>query len=206
MDPKSLIETFGTIGLFVIVFAESGLLAGFFLPGDSLLLTAGLLCAKDVLSLPVVVTGCVVAAIAGDQVGYALGRRYGPAVFHRSESRFFHYRHVERARAYFELHGAKTIVLARFLPVIRTFAPVLAGVGQMEYRRFVVFNALGGVLWGAGLTLLGFTLGEAIPEVERWLPLLILVTGAALFIPVVREAWKLRRLDPAEAEPREGSE
>ena len=150
MDPKSLIEAFGTIGLFVIVFAESGLLAGFFLPGDSLLFTAGLLASQGHLNFPIIVTGCFVAAVAGDQVGYVIGRKYGPAVFKRPDSRFFHQKNVDRAAPYFEEHGSKTIVLARFVPIVRTFTPVVAGVGQMDYRKFVTFNVLGGFLWAVG--------------------------------------------------------
>jgi len=193
MNPQSLIEAFGTLGLFLIVFAESGLLVGFFLPGDSLLFTAGLLAYKGVLSLPVIMVAAVVAAIAGDQVGYIIGRKAGPALFKRPDSRLFHQKNVERAQAYFEKNGPKTIVLARFLPVIRTFTPVVAGVGRMEYRRFVTFNVIGGVLWGAGVTVLGYTLGRTIPDVDRWLLPIILVIGAISFVPVALELLKLRR-------------
>jgi len=193
MNPQSLIEAFGTLGLFLIVFAESGLLVGFFLPGDSLLFTAGLLAYKGVLSLPVIMVAAVVAAIAGDQVGYVIGRKAGPALFKRPDSRLFQQKNVERAHAYFEKNGPKTIVLARFLPVIRTFTPVVAGVGRMEYRRFVTFNVIGGVLWGAGVTMLGYTLGRTIPDVDRWLLPIILVIGAVSFVPVALELLKLRR-------------
>src|SRR5919199_3632788 len=131
MDPKSLIETFGTIGLFVIVFAESGLLVGFFLPGDSLLVTAGLLASQGVLNFPLILVGCFVAAVAGDQVGYAFGARVGPALYRRPNSRFFRRSHLDRAHQYFKEQGPKTVVLARFVPIVRTFTPVLAGVGRM---------------------------------------------------------------------------
>ncbi len=193
MDPKHLIEAFGTIGLFVIVFAESGILAGFFLPGDSLLFTAGLLASQGVLNLPLITVGCFIAAVAGDQVGYVIGRRYGPALFRKPESRFFHKRNVERAQAYFAEHGARTIVLARFVPIVRTFAPVVAGVGRMEYRTFVTYNVVGGFLWAVGVTVLGYVLGESIPDIDRYLLPAILVIVAVSFVPVLREVLKVRR-------------
>jgi len=193
VDPKSLIEAFGTLGLFAIVFAESGLLIGFFLPGDSLLFTAGLLASKGLLNFPVILVGCFVAAVAGDQVGFLIGRKYGPAIFKRPDSRLFHQKNVERARVYFEKNGPRTIILARFLPVIRTFAPVVAGVGQMNYRKFVTYNVVGGVLWGAGVTAAGYVLGEAVPDIDRWLIPIILVIGAVSFIPVALELLKMRR-------------
>ncbi|HEX7277064.1 MAG TPA: VTT domain-containing protein [Acidimicrobiales bacterium] len=193
MDPKSLIEAFGTIGLFAIVFAESGLLAGFFLPGDSLLFTAGLLASEGLLNFPVIVTGCFIAAVTGDQVGYVIGRKYGPAVFKRPDSRFFHQKNVDRAQAYFAAHGGRTVVLARFIPVIRTFTPVVAGVGHMDYRRFVTFNVIGGFLWAVGLTTLGYALGDAIPDIDRWLLPIVLLIGAVSFVPVILELLRMRR-------------
>jgi membrane-associated protein len=193
MDPKHLIEAFGTIGLFVIVFAESGILAGFFLPGDSLLFTAGLLASQGVLNLPLITTGCFVAAVAGDQVGYLIGRRCGPALFRRPDSRFFHKKNVERAQAYFAQHGPRTVVLARFVPVVRTFTPVVAGVGGMEYRTFVTYNVVGGFLWGVGVTVLGYVLGESIPDIDRYLLPVIALIVAVSFVPVLREVLKMRR-------------
>jgi len=193
MNPESLIEAFGTIGLFAIVFAESGLLVGFFLPGDSLLFTAGLLASKGTLNLPLIMVGCAVAAIAGDQVGYMIGRRAGPALFKRPDSRFFHKKNAERAREYFEKNGPKTIILARFIPVIRTFAPVVAGVGQMDYKKFVTFNVVGGILWGCGVTVAGYVLGEAIPDIDKWLLPIIGVIVAVSFVPVILEVLKMRR-------------
>jgi len=192
MNPQSLIEAFGTLGLFVIVFAESGLLVGFFLPGDSLLFTAGLLAYKGVLNLPLVVVVAVVAAVIGDQVGYFIGRKIGPALFKRPDSRLFHQKNVQRTHDYFEKNGPKTVILARFLPVIRTFTPVVAGVGQMEYRRFVTFNVVGGVAWGAGVTLAGYTLGRTVPNIDRWLLPIIVAIAAVSFIPVVLELLRLR--------------
>lgn len=199
MNPQSLIEAFGTLGLFVIVFAESGLLVGFFLPGDSLLFTAGLLAYKGVLNLPLVVVVAVVAAVIGDQVGYFIGRKIGPALFKRPDSRLFHQKNVQRTHDYFEKNGPKTVILARFLPVIRTFTPVVAGVGQMEYRRFVTFNVVGGVAWGAGVTLAGYTLGRTVPNIDRWLLPIIVAIAAVSFIPVILELLRLRRGDRADA-------
>ena len=193
LDPKSLIETFGTIGLFAIVFAESGLLVGFFLPGDSLLFTAGLLASQGVLNLPVILVGCFVAAVAGDQVGYLFGGRVGPALFKRPDSRFFRQSHVEKARMYFDKAGPKTIVLARFIPIVRTFAPIIAGVAQMPYRTFVTFNVLGGFLWAIGVTVLGYVLGETIPDIDKYLLPTVAVILALSFIPIFREFRKMRR-------------
>ncbi len=193
LDPEKLISTFGTIGLLIIVFAESGLLIGFFLPGDSLLFTAGLLASQDKLNFPVIVVGCVIAAIAGDQTGYLFGNRVGPALFRRPDSRLFKQANVERARAYFEAHGAKTIVLARFVPIVRTFAPILAGVGRMPYRTFVTFNVAGGVLWAAGITTIGYVLGNSIPSIDRYLLPVIGLIILLSFVPVLFELRKARR-------------
>ena len=193
MHPEHLIEAFGTLGIFAIVFAESGLLFGFFLPGDSLLFTAGLLASRGLLNFPLIAVGCAVFAIAGDQVGYVIGRKAGPALFRRPDSRFFHQRNVDRARAYFAKNGPRTIILARFIPVIRTFAPVVAGVGQMDYRKFVTYNVVGGILWGSGVTTAGYLLGESIPDIDRWLLPIIGVIVMVSFIPVGLELLRMWR-------------
>jgi membrane-associated protein len=193
MHPESLIETFGTLGIFAIVFAESGLLFGFFLPGDSLLFTAGLLASRGFSNIALLMVGCSIFAIFGDQVGYVIGRKAGPALFRRPESRFFHKKNVDRAKAYFDEHGSKTIILARFIPVVRTFAPMVAGVAEMDYRRFVTFNVIGGVLWGAGVTLAGYLLGNSIDDIDRWLYPIIGLIVAVSFVPVFREVWKARK-------------
>jgi membrane-associated protein len=191
LDPEKLLDTFGTIGLFLIIFAESGLLIGFFLPGDSLLFTAGLLSSQDKLvSLPILLVGCFLAAVIGDQVGYAFGRKVGPALFRRPDSRLFKQEYVEKAQNYFDEHGTKTIVLARFVPVVRTFAPIVAGVGKMEYRTFVSYNVVGGFLWAVGVTSLGYILGESIPSIDKYLLPVIAVIVLGSIAPV---AWEIRK-------------
>jgi membrane-associated protein len=190
---EHLIETVGTIGLFAIVFAESGLLIGFFLPGDSLLFTAGLLASQGKLNLPVILVGCFVAAVAGDQVGYAFGNRVGPALFRRPESRFFKHENIEKAQAYFDKYGVKTIVLARFIPVVRTFAPIVAGVGRMNYSTFVRFNIIGGFIWAVGVTMVGYVLGDTIPDIDKYLLPVIAVIILLSVLPVALEMRKARK-------------
>ena len=193
-DLESTLQTIGLIGLFAIVFAESGLFFGFFVPGDSLLFTAGLLSSQGHLApLPVILVGCFVAAVAGDQVGYLFGARVGPSLFRRPDSRIFKQEYVEKARAFFERHGSKTIVLARFVPIVRTFAPILAGVGEMQYRTFVTFNLIGGLLWAVGVTSLGYILGETAPWVEDYLLLVIAVIILLSVLPVALEVLRSRR-------------
>jgi membrane-associated protein len=193
LDPDYLIQTFGLIGVLVIVFAESGLLVGFFLPGDSLLFTAGLLSATtDYLPpLPVIIPLIVGAAIAGDQVGYVIGAKAGPRVFHRPDSRFFKQEYVDKAYSYFDRYGGRTIVLARFVPIVRTFAPVVAGVSKMRYRTFVAYNVLGGVLWGAGVTTLGYFLGQVDFVRENIEPILIGIVLLSV-IPIATELLRAR--------------
>ena len=199
LDPKSLIDDVGLWGVFAVVFAESGLLVGFFLPGDSLLFTAGFLASgpssvDEALHLPLgfLLIGTFLAAVAGDQVGYLLGRRAGPAIFRRPNSRFFKQENVDKAHAFFDKYGAKTIVLARFVPIVRTFAPVVAGVSRMNYRTFVTFNVVGGFLWAIGVTLLGYFLGQ-VDVIEENLELAILTVVAISLLPIVRELWLSRR-------------
>lgn len=193
VNPHDLIEAFGTIGLFVIVFAESGLLIGFFLPGDSLLFTAGLLASQDKLNYPLIAIGCFLAAVAGDQFGYAFGNRVGPRLFRKPDSRIFKQQHVERAQRFFDEHGSKTIVMARFVPIVRTFAPILAGVGKMEYRTFLTFNVIGGLLWAVGVTTLGYLLGETFPWIEDYLLPTIAVIIFLSVLPVLLEVRKARK-------------
>src|SRR3989338_7966087 len=161
-----LIRWGGYTALTIIVFAETGLLAGFFLPGDSLLVTAGLLAAVDgVLNIWALAGLLTAAAIAGDSTGYAIGYHLGPRIFTREDSRFFHKNHLVRTQRFYEKYGAKTIVLARFVPIIRTFAPTVAGVGRMRYRTFLAFNVAGGIGWVASMTLAGYLLGRSVPDI-----------------------------------------
>jgi membrane-associated protein len=201
LDPDHLIRTFGMIGIMAIVFAESGLLVGFFLPGDSLLFTAGLLVATtDLLpSLPVVIPLVIVAAVAGDQVGYMIGAKVGPRIFHRPDSRLFRREYVDKAYSYFERYGGRTIVLARFVPIVRTFAPVVAGVSGMRYRTFVTYNVVGGVLWGAGVTTLGYYLGQ-VDFVAAHIELILILIVALSVLPIAVELLRARsRTRAAEA-------
>jgi len=198
LNPRDLIDKVGLVGLWVIIFAESGLLVGFFLPGDSLLFTAGFFAsgpstipAELHLNLPLLLVGCFVAAVAGDQVGYLFGRRVGDSLLERPDGRLFKAKNVERAQRFFDKHGSKTIVLARFVPVVRTFTPIVAGVTKMRYRTFVTYNLVGGLVWAVGVTLLGYFLGQ-VKVVEQNLQItLILVVGIS-FIPVAVELLKAR--------------
>jgi len=197
LDPKHLLETFGVLGLFAIVFAETGLLIGFFLPGDSLLVLAGLVCAVgaqsnlDVhLNLAVVLVGLFVSAVAGAQTGYFIGKKAGPALFSRPDSRLFKQEYVDKAQHYFDKYGPKTIVLARFIPIVRTFSNPMAGVGGMPLRSFTTYNLIGGALWTIGVTMVGFVLGKTIPSAEDHLlvieGIIILVSLLPIGIEVVR--------------------
>jgi membrane-associated protein len=202
IDPQQLLRSFGTIGLIAIIFAESGLLIGFFLPGDSLLFTAGLFASQGKLNIAVVLVGCFLAAVIGDQVGYAFGKRVGPTIFQRPNSRFFKQEHVERANAFFEEHGPKTILMARFVPVVRTFAPILAGVGTMRYRTFLAFNIAGGFLWAVGVTMLGYALGNEIgaDNIDKYLLPIIGVIIILSLIPPFLEYRKHKRRTLTDAE------
>jgi membrane-associated protein len=205
LDPNHLINTYGTLGIFAIIFAESGLFFGFFLPGDSLLVTAGLLAATHGsshvhLNIAVLLVGIPIAAILGDQVGYWFGDRVGPALFRRPESRFFKPDHLTRANEFLEERGARMIVLARFIPAVRTFTPIAAGASRMRYRVFVPFNVIGGILWGVGVTLAGYSLGSSVKHIDRYLIPIILVVVAVSLIPValeVRRSAKASRASKA---------
>ncbi|MBI4135669.1 VTT domain-containing protein [Candidatus Uhrbacteria bacterium] len=175
-DIVALIKAVGYLGIFGIVFAESGLFIGFFFPGDSLLFTAGFLASQGFLNIWALAIGSFVCAVAGDSVGYTFGRRVGPAIFKREDSFWFHRDHLERAHRFYEAHGGKTIILARFMPIVRTFAPIVAGAGHMNYSRFFAFNVIGGVLWAVGMSMLGFFLGSVIPNIDRYLlPIIALI-------------------------------
>lgn len=193
LDPTHLIDTFGLIGIAVILFAECGLLVGFFLPGDSLLFTAGLLAATGLVApLWVLLLVLPLAAIAGNLVGYWIGRAAGPAVFDRPDSRLFRAEYVQRSQAFFDRNGGRTILLARFVPVIRTFATVMAGASRMDLRRYVLWSVVGGVLWTTALTLLGYFLGQ-VAVVRDHVELFVLGVVAVSLLPVVVEVLRSRR-------------
>jgi membrane-associated protein len=189
-EPSHLIQSFGYLGMFGIIFAETGLLIGFFLPGDSLLLVAGLLAKTGTLSLPITILVCACGSILGDQLGYFIGLTAGPKVFNRPQSRFFDPENVTRARAFFDKYGMITIIIARFIPVVRAFAPTMAGVTKVPYSRFLPLSILGGVLWGAGITTVGYVLGGLIPNLEKYI---YLVIGAGILAGVVPSAIHLLR-------------
>ena len=200
IEPEFLIETFGMLGILAIVFVESGLLVGFMLPGDSLLFTAGLLSATGALpDIWILLLTIPVAAIAGDQVGYLIGRKAGPAVFRRPDSRFFRAEYVERSHEFFERYGGRTIIIARFVPIVRTLAPVMAGVSRMRYRTFVAFNVVGGLGWGLGVTSLGYFLGQ-IEFVRANIEPIILGIVALSVVPIAIELLRARRTPASPAE------
>jgi membrane-associated protein len=194
LDPNHLIDSYGLWGVLLVVFAESGLLIGFFLPGDSLLFTTGLLVASGTLDRPLalVAVSIAAAAVAGEQVGYLFGRKVGPALFNRPESRLFKRENIDRAHAFFERHGPKAIVMACFVPVVRTFTPIVAGVSRMNYRTFATFNVIGGTLWGAGVTLLGYWLGQ-IDFVHKNIEAILVVVVLVSVVPLAVEYLRSRR-------------
>jgi len=188
----SLIQWGGYTVLFAIVFAETGLLIGFFLPGDSLLVTAGLVASAGALNIWWLNVILIVAAVVGDSTGYAIGRRLGPRLFTRQKSLLFNPAHVERTRHFYERYGAKTIVIARFVPIVRTFAPVLAGVGEMEYRRFVFYNVAGGVGWVVSMTSAGYLMGQ-FPVIGSNIHIVVLIVIVLSLIPIAVELLRERR-------------
>jgi membrane-associated protein len=200
VSPQYLIDKVGLLGLFAIIFAETGLLVGFFFPGDSLLVTAGVLSSPGKHSINVhfqlgwVLLGCTVAAIAGAQLGYVIGRTTGPTLFNRPKSRLFKPEHVEKAQQYFAKYGNRTIVLARFVPVVRTFANPVAGVSRMDVRAFTLYNVAGGVVWACGVTLLGYWVGNSVRDVYL-IPAVIVVSLIPLGVEYVRHRRSSRVVD-----------
>lgn len=193
LNTEAIITAVGYAGLFAIIFAESGLLFGFFLPGDSLAFTAGLLAATGALNLAILLCLLPVAAVLGDSAGYWFGAFIGPRIFIKEDSFFFSKKHVARSEAFYEKYGARALVLARFVPVVRTFVPVLAGVGSMRYRTFIIYNIIGAVLWAGGITLLGYFLGRTFPAIEHYLTLAIAVVIILSLVPIAREWLQYRR-------------
>jgi len=179
----SLIQAVGYLGVFAIVFAESGLFFGFFLPGDSLLFTAGVLASQHYIGIVPLIFIIFAGAVGGYSFGYDFGRRTGPKIFKRENSLFFHKNHLERTRKFYARHGGKAIMLTRFMPIIRTFAPIMAGVGRMRYAPFFFYNVLGGLIWAAGLPLIGFYLGNAVPNIDHYLIPIVLLIIVVSFLP-----------------------
>lgn len=185
-DLVELIKAIGYVGVFLIVFAESGLFFGFFLPGDSLLFTAGFLASQGFLNFPVLAVLCVTGAILGDSVGYWSGKKFGKLLFQKKDSRFFKKKHLIAAKNFYEKHGGKAIIIARFMPFVRTFAPIVAGTAEMTYRKFLTYNVIGGLLWALGLTSAGYFLGNIIPDVDKYLlPIIALIVLISVTPPAI---------------------
>jgi membrane-associated protein len=189
-DPTGLIMWGGYIALTIIIFAETGLLIGFFLPGDSLLVSAGLIAARGTLDVWLMCAILSVAAILGQTAGYAIGHVAGPRLFAREDSMFFKRSHLRRAHDFYEKHGGVTIVLARFMPIVRTFVPVVAGAARMRYRPFQIFNVIGGIAWVCGMLMIGYGLGRYIPGVEKHIDKVIILVIAVSLAPGLIGAWR----------------
>ncbi len=192
-DVRGLVQTGGYVALAIIVFAETGLMIGFFLPGDSLLVTAGLFAAKGDLDIVLLNLLLMTCAIVGDATGYYIGKKLGPALFRKEDSLLFKKKHLIATHEFYERHGGKTIIIARFVPIIRTFAPVVAGIGGMSYRRFALFNIVGGVGWVFSMTMVGYALIKAFPQAEKHIHIIIIVVILVSFIPGVVEVMRARR-------------
>jgi len=195
---EEIIRWGGTLALIAIVFAETGLLVGFFLPGDSLLVTAGLFAARGDLNVAVLLVTLSIAAIVGDAVGYAIGRRLGPKLFKKEDSLLFKRKHLVKAHEFYERYGGKTIVIARFVPIIRTFAPTVAGAAEMTYSKFAAFNVFGGILWVFSMVLGGYALGSVIPNIDKYIHYVIAIVIFLSLLPPVFEWWRERRRMAAE--------
>lgn len=190
LQPELLVGTLGILGVIAIIFSETGLLIGFFLPGDSLLFTAGFLASQGYISLPWLLVGTFLAAVIGDSVGYTFGRKVGPSIFNKDDSLLFNKKYIVDAQSFYQKHGKKTIILARFIPVVRTFAPIVAGVGNMDYKTFLSFNIIGGFVWTWALLLLGYGLGAVIPNPDKYIIPVIAVIIIISIVPVIREFLK----------------
>ena len=192
MDLGQIIITIGYVGIWLVIFAESGLLIGIFFPGDSVLFTAGFLASQGYFDISTLIIGCFVAAVVGDNVGYAFGKKVGHKFFQKEDSFFFHKDNVVKARVFYEKYGGKTIILARFIPGVRTLAPIIAGIGEMHYRTFFIFNLIGGVLWSIGLTLVGYYLGSIIPGIDKYILPIVGVIIILSVLPYIIELCRNR--------------
>jgi len=205
-DVRGLIEWGGPLLVCIIVFVETGMFVGFFLPGDSLLVTAGVFAGAGHVSLSTLLIFVTLCAIAGDQLGYWIGRVAGQNLYKREDSRFFKKRHLERAHNFYERYGGKTIILARFVPIVRTFCPPVAGAAKMSYSRYLIYDVAGGIVWVWSMTLLGYTLGRTVPNIDRRIHIVIAVVIIASLIPAAYSAWKARAQARATALRRAASE
>jgi membrane-associated protein len=192
LEPEAIIRSLGVLGVFAIIFAESGLFFGFIFPGDSLLFTAGLLAPAFGINIVFLTVGVTIMAILGDSVGYYFGKKVGPRIFAKEDSFFFSKKHLCRSEEFFAKHGPKALILARFIPAVRTFTPILAGVGSMNYKTFLTYNVMGGILWGTGITLLGYFLGRTIPNVDQFLFPIIAGIIAISFVPLIVEGIRYK--------------
>jgi membrane-associated protein len=188
MDLQAIVVSIGYLGLFIVIFSESGLLLGIVFPGDSLLFTAGFLSSQGIFNIIPLALLCFVAAVSGDSVGYAFGHHVGKRFFNKDRSIFFNPENVVRAQKFYDKHGGKAIIMARFLPAIRTLAPILAGVGDMKYRIFFSYNVIGGLLWAVGMTTLGYYLGSSIPGIDKYLlPILFFI----IIFSMLPSIWRI---------------
>lgn len=190
LDPNSVVKDFGYLGIFTTLFLESGVIFGFFLPGDSLLFSAGLLASQQYLNIIGLIFISVLAAVLGNNVGYYTGKKAGPRLFSRRRSFFFSPKRVVEAHAFFEKRGPQSLILARFIPAIRTFVPIAAGIGKMNYRIFLIFNGIGALLWGVGVPLLGYTLGRNVPNIDKYLLPIVFVIVLLSALPILVAYFK----------------
>ena len=200
-DLPSLVQWAGLFGIAAIIFSETGLLVGVFLPGDSLLVTAGLFAAKGYLNVYTLAPTLTLAAICGNSVGYFIGRTTGPRIFNRENSLFFNKKHAMRAHAFYEKHGRKTIVLAQFMPIIRTFAPVIAGVGGMRFPTFIAFNVIGAITWIWSMVGIGYFLGSRVPGIDQHIEIVIAIVIFISILPGLISAYRARRANRVNASP-----
>jgi membrane-associated protein len=192
LDPIFIIKAVGVIGIILIVFAETGLFFGFFLPGDSLLFTAGIFASQGFFGIEVLLFGCILAAILGDTVGYWSGKKYGRQLFDRDRGFFFRKKRLYDAEIFYEKHGKSTIIIARFVPIVRTFAPIVAGIGNMNYKSFVSYNIFGGVVWVSGLLLLGYFLGGLIPNPDKYIIPIAFLIIVLSFLPIISKMIRFK--------------
>ena len=187
LDPVSIIQTAGIIGVIAVVFAETGILLGIFFPGDSLLFAAGLFASKGFFNIYILLIGSIIAAVLGDTVSYWIGRKIGPKIFVREDSFFFKKRYIEMTKEFYDIHGARALVLARFVPIVRTIAPLLAGVGEMPYYTFFSYNVFGGILWASIASLAGYFIGSVVPDSVHYITYIALAIIVVSFIPAILE-------------------